>query len=99
MTHRERVDGHLAAYSATAPADRSPEAFAAFAAARGAPVRLVHASGDGQPDRTWVRILNMDGIHGYDVDVTEPEPLVWPMDGGHPLEGDPRSLRVTLPER
>ncbi|WP_354698496.1 hypothetical protein DSM112329_04178 [Paraconexibacter sp. AEG42_29] len=99
VTHRQRVDAHLKAYLAQPATSRSPEAFAAFAAARGAPVRIVDAGGGAGPDRTWVRILNVDGIHGYDVDVAEPEPLVWPMDGAHPVAGGFTTMNVRAPGR
>jgi hypothetical protein len=103
MTHRERVDRLVAAYARTQPdlgADTAAEDFARFAATRGAPVRVVHAS-DGEdpahPSRTWVRVLNVEGIHGYDVDVSGgpevPDALVWRMDGAHPA-GVYRTLRV-----
>lgn len=80
--------------------------FAVFAASRGAPVRIVHATGGQRPgheDATWVRVLNIEGIHGYDVDLAAarfgdpalPCPLVWAMDGRHPFTGTHRSVRGT----
>lgn len=100
LTHRDRVDALVDAFLAATPtADgRTAAALAVFAAARGVPVRLVHGrAGDG-PDRDWVRVLNVDGIHGYDVDVAAPDaPLVWAMDGAHPTAGVFRDLRVATP--
>ncbi len=93
--HRDRVDALVQAYSVQRGGDvPSAEAFAGFARSAGARVRLVHSDA-GQ---TWVRVLNDEGIHGYDVDVvTGGAPLVWSMDGRHPVTGEPRELRVAPP--
>ena len=59
-----------------------------------------------QPWHRWGRVLNVEGIHGYDVDVTGvgdgdgdgdgdvSEILVWRMDGRHPAAGVYRTMRV-----
>jgi hypothetical protein len=90
--HRDQVDALVEAYLEQDGASPSPAAFARFALSRGARVRVVHADGD----QVWVRVLNDEGIHGYDVDVAaDSGPLVWWMDGRHPVTGEPRTLRVT----
>ncbi len=107
MTHRERIDTLVEAYLRTDPDRAAPTAatefarFAAVHAARGARVRLVHGEDGTDPARprhTWVRVLNVEGIHGYDVDVIggagDGAVLVWPMDGAHPEAGVFRTLRV-----
>jgi len=105
MTHRQRIDALVAAFVASQPpgAGSTPEAFALFAVARGARVRLVHASDGDHPthgEHVWVRVLNVEGIHGYDVDLSaevagDGAPRVWPMDGRHPVTGVHRTLRIT----
>lgn len=110
--HHRRAEALAQAYLEAAgtdiPLDEAAEAFAVFAAARGAKVRLVHGADGEHPDHpvhTWVRVFNVEGIHGYDVDVTAarfgdpdlPAALVWRMDGGHPVTGVHRTLTVTTP--
>lgn len=103
------MDAFLADADPALPPDEAPRAFAAFATARGANVRLVQAEdGDhpAHPSATWVRVFNVEGIHGYDVDPAVarfgdpslPPALVWRMDGAHPVAGVYRTLRVTRPE-
>lgn len=112
--HQERAEALTEAYLGSLSGDGSadaatPQGFAAFAAARGAEVRIVHGEDGEHPDHpanTWVRVFNVHGIHGYDVDVdpgryadaTLPPALVWRMDGRHPVTGVHRTLRVTRPD-
>ncbi|UTI65118.1 hypothetical protein NBH00_02645 [Paraconexibacter antarcticus] len=110
--HHRRAEAlahaYLEAAGAGVPLDEAAEAVAAFAAARGAKVRIVHGADGEHPDHpahTWVRVFNVEGIHGYDVDVTParfgdpdlPAALVWRMDGRHPVTGVYRTLTVTTP--
>ena len=95
-THRDRVDALVAGFLSR-PSDGGNAAFAAFVGREGARARLVHgADGDAAP-RTWVRVFNREGIHGYDVDLESDAPLVWRMDGRHPTAGTFRSLTVSRP--
>lgn len=112
--HQQRAEALVQAYLESPAGDGpagtpTPEAFAAFAAARGAAVRIVHGEDGehpGHPRNRWVRVFNVHGIHGYDVDVDPgrygdaalPPALVWRMDGRHPVTGVHRTLRVTRPD-